>query len=665
MSWFLQALCAVLHIRVILALPATSSRTWSKDLAVTDSTPGPVFLQRNTTVSRGYFPIHVPIPQTLTSVELHLSREHQLPAHSINSLLIFAADRIDDAKIEHGRNSRLSHREINYGRGLRLGVDITITAVEGRFLTWQLVGNAIKGIRIYRYVKGLRSQVEFQVLDRRNVVASGVLKAHYGAATAPALGEMFGASKRAALTDGQVVLQNSSARSNSSRPEHGIKLLVEGITLILWRAKLPSLFEPFQAGTLLERASGFARSKINRYDPQRRLVGRRCELEYEVGIGTTLRVEARPPNRFSWRVVASTIRALTGYRHKNTTEHEISCEIHRSGRSISGGHLRKSEMSAATSPLSSIVTAKRAVRSSNGSLELGLDTSKINVSRPIHNIKVPVDGTPLVLWMFKEPSEPLNSREVETLLHRVKLHIGIQILRWGSQHRVPGWGSPFTYNTYVSKTMMIHYEASPPNTYSWGQMSSIVNALNAYNEEKLIDHALSINVVRNGKYYGKGFLRIVEPPPPSVAVRSLDPSPALPGDEWIHIDVRDGVDIYVLPGQDELNHKYLMKLLQRCKFLVKERISRYGLGYVVRSPWHQSSIDGFVLEVAAYGSYRITLEMLACVVAGLYEVIVSKNKWVTLEFRVDDESRLRVIGALRRWTVGSEDMENISISSVS
>ncbi|KAI4210350.1 MAG: hypothetical protein LQ351_006799 [Letrouitia transgressa] len=650
--------------RLLLALSSTPEylvQTNSTQIngSISPNLPPPVI-----TLSRGYYPINVPIPGTSTSVQLRLNLARALSPHDVNELLSIAAERISAAKNVYGRYSRIPSDYISYGPNWGLGVSISIFAERRRSLTWQQVGDTVRALRIYEYVRGLRSQVDFIVCERGVQFSHGVMKASYGNLIGSGSTSAVGASKRAIHSSDQALELTTSANAwDSERPYHEIKVDVQGTSLILWLAEGTSPLDPERLTTFLEHATAFIRTKIETYGPQRQIGGVRSNFDYSVETGLRMHVEALPLNYYNWRMMELLVAALRQYHRAHVINHDFTFDVRRGPRPFGKGFIDRALESSRTISANVTEVIKRNVTldggdgadsslndtdDSLGIADLALnDTLKgdTNLTRPNYSIRIPVDGTFLIMNLATLPGQPLNQWEVTGLLLRMSIHIEAQMRRSGPHTQIPGPRSPFDYTPYSPQKMLFHAETQPPNTFTWSEMFFICKSLELYHSSYHFTHAFFLEVKKNGRGFGSGYLRPIPPGITIVNTTSANTGSLTPN-AWIQVIISGQFDIFFLPGTEELPRKYLTKLIQRAKFAIENRMRSQGPRYEIASPWHMASSEGFVLEVFQNGYRRMTLLLVNCVIKGLEQVVFTEGHWVTMLFRVQEIDQTRSAGRL-------------------
>ncbi|KAI4161752.1 MAG: hypothetical protein LQ342_004584 [Letrouitia transgressa] len=656
-----RILYVLTYFRLLLALSSTPDHLEQVGSTQINESIFPSPPLPNITLSRGYYPINVPIPGTFTSVQLRLSLGRPLSPHDINELLSIAAERISAAKTSYGRYSRIPSGHISYGPNWGLGVAIFIAAERRRVLTWQQVGDTIRALRIYEYVNGLRSQVDFIVCERGAQFGHGVMRASYGNFLESDSASALEASKRAIDSGDQALELSPSANSSDlERPYHYIKVDVEGTSLVLWLAEGVSPLDPSHVTTFLEHTTAFIRTKIETYGPQRQIGGVRSTFDYNMGTGLRMHVEALPLNYYNWRMMDSLVMALRQYHRAHAIDHELTFDVRRGPRPFGNGFIDRVSENLRTIPTDVTEASKRDVTldGSDFSLNdtdnsLGIadatlnDTliSEFNLTRPNYSIKIPVDGTFLMMSLAPLPNQPLNTWEVTQLFLRMSIHIDAQMRRSGPHTNIPGPRSSFDYTPYTSQKMLFHAESQPPHTFTWSDIFFICKSLEIYHRSHHFNHAFLLEVTKDGRDFGSGYLR---PVPPDITIaKTMSANAGSPTpNEWIQVVVRGQFDIFFLPGTDALPRKYLTKLIQRARFTTEIRMRNQGAGHEIASPWHTASSEGFVLELFQSGNRRMTLLLVSCVITGLEQVVFSEGHWVTMHFRVQDFDQARSAGAL-------------------
>ncbi|KAL9035945.1 MAG: hypothetical protein Q9214_006354 [Letrouitia sp. 1 TL-2023] len=649
------------HVRLLLALSATPDYVEQIDSTQINGSISPSSPLPNITLSRGYYPIDVPIPGTFTSVQLRLSLGRPLHPHHINELLSIAAERISVAKTTYGRHSWIPSGHITYGPNWGLGVAIFIIAEQRHFLTWQQVGDAVRALRIYEYVRGLRSQVEFIVCIRGVQFGHGSLRASYGNSLESDSASTLEASKRAIYSGDQALKLSPSANSSGpERPYHYIKVDVEGTSFILWLAIGASPLDPSHVTAFLDHATAFIRTKIETYGPQRQIGGARSVFAYNLGTGLRMHVEALPLHYYSWRTMDALVTALRQYHHIHVINHEITFDVRRGPRPFGNGFIERVSENLATIPADFMEASKRDVTlngsdfslndtdDSLGIADLTLNDTLIsesNLTRPNFSIRIPVDGTSLTMSLATLPNQPLNQWEMTQFFLRMSIHIDAQMRRSGPQTKIPGPRSSFDYTPYVSQKMLFHAETQPPKAFTWSDMFFICKSLEIYHRSHHFAHAFFFEVTKDGRDFGSGYLRAV-PPDITIANTTSANTSSLTPNEWVHVIVRGQFDIFFLPGPALLPRKYLTKLIQRARFATETRMRNQGARHEIASPWHTASAEGFVLEIFQSGNQRMTLLLVSCVVKGLEQVVFSEGHWVTMHFRVQDFDQTRSAGSL-------------------
>ncbi|KAL9607383.1 MAG: hypothetical protein Q9167_007701 [Letrouitia subvulpina] len=542
-------------------------------------------------------------------------------------------------------------------------------AEQRRFLTWQQVGDTVRALRIYEYVRGLGSQVEFLICERRVQLGHGIMRASYGNFLDSDSAGASGASKRAVYSNDQALkLSLPTNYSGLSRPVHNIKVDVEGTSFILWLAIGAWPLDPSHVRTFLEHTTAFIQDQIETYGPQRRIGGGRSDFDYNIGAGLRMHVDALPPNCYNWRMMDALVKALLQYHRMHVIDHELTFDVRRGPRPFGRGYIERSPENPATISADFAEASKRDVTLDSSDFPLNstddslnnVDTAlndtlinEANLTMPNYSIRIQVAGTFLVMTVAILPNQPLNSWEITQFFLRLSIYVEAQMQRSGPATRIPGPRSSFDYTPFTHK-MLFHAETQPPNSFTWSEMFLISKALQIYHQSHRFDHALVFEMTRSGHDFGSGFLRRAPPDITIANTTSANASSPVPN-TWIQIVIRGQYDIFFLPGSEALPQKYLRKLIQRVQFSTRMRIRDLGPQYEIASPWHTSSSEGFLLELNQRSSKRMTLHLLNCMIQALEQVVFSEGHWVAMYLRVQDFDEasslgtLRAVGALR-WS---------------